>query len=62
MGKDPQTSVLNGYCQAREVKNLFVTDGAFLRPPARRIRRLPLWQLSMRTADYIKEQRRRGEL
>ena len=28
MGKDPRTSVLNGYCQARDVKNLFVTDGS----------------------------------
>ena len=28
MGSDPKTSVLNGYCQAHDVKNLFVTDGA----------------------------------
>jgi len=28
MGDDPKTSVLNGYCQAHDVKNLFVTDGA----------------------------------
>ena len=28
MGKDPKTSALNGFCQAHEVKNLFVTDGA----------------------------------
>ena len=28
MGKDPRTSVLNSYCQARDVKNLFVTDGS----------------------------------
>ena len=28
MGADPKTSVLNGYCQAHDVKNLFVTDGA----------------------------------
>ena len=30
MGADPKTSVLNGYCQAHDVKNLFVTDGASL--------------------------------
>ena len=28
MGKDPQTSVLNGYNQAHDVPNLFITDGA----------------------------------
>ncbi len=28
MGADPKTSVLNGYCQTHDVKNLFVTDGA----------------------------------
>ena len=28
MGRDPATSVLNGYNQAHDVPNLFVTDGA----------------------------------
>jgi choline dehydrogenase-like flavoprotein len=28
MGSDPKTSALNGFCQAHDVKNLFVTDGA----------------------------------
>jgi len=28
MGADPKTSVLNAYCQAHDVKNLFVSDGA----------------------------------
>src|ERR1700761_6206375 len=28
MGSDPKTSALNGYCQAHDVKNLFVTVGA----------------------------------
>jgi choline dehydrogenase-like flavoprotein len=28
MGRDPKTSVLNGFNQAHEVPNLFVTDGA----------------------------------
>ena len=29
-GNDPKTSVLNKYCQAHEVQNLFVTDGSFM--------------------------------
>jgi len=28
MGADPKTSVLNSYCQAHDVKNLFIADGA----------------------------------
>ena len=28
MGSDPKTSALNGFCQAHDVRNLFVTDGA----------------------------------
>lgn len=28
MGRDPSTSVLNGWCQAHEFPNLFVSDGA----------------------------------
>ncbi len=30
MGHDPATSVLNGWCQAHDVPNLFVTDGSFM--------------------------------
>jgi len=29
-GDDPRTSVLNKYCQAHEVNNLYVTDGSFM--------------------------------
>lgn len=30
MGRDPKTSVLNGYNQMHEVKNIFITDGSFM--------------------------------
>jgi choline dehydrogenase-like flavoprotein len=30
MGRDPKTSALNGFCQAHDVPNLFVTDGSFM--------------------------------
>ncbi len=62
MGKDPRTSVLNGYCQAREVKNLFVTDGSCFTTSSEKNPTLTIMALSLRAADYIKEQRRRGEL
>jgi choline dehydrogenase-like flavoprotein len=62
MGKDPRTSVLNGYCQAREVKNLFVTDGSCFTTSSEKNPTLTIMALSMRTAEYIKDQRKRGEL
>jgi choline dehydrogenase-like flavoprotein len=54
--------VLNGYCQARDVKNLFVTDGSSFTTSSEKNPTLTIMALSMRAADYIKEQRRKGEL
>ena len=31
MGGDPKTSVLNGFCQSHDIKNLFVTDASRVR-------------------------------
>jgi choline dehydrogenase-like flavoprotein len=62
MGNDPKTSVLNKYCQAHEVKNLFVTDGG---PFVSQADKNPTWTilaLSMRTSEYIIEQRRAGAI
>jgi choline dehydrogenase-like flavoprotein len=62
MGKDPRRSVLNGYCQAHDVKNLFVTDGSAFTTSSEKNPTLTIMALSLRAADYIKEQRRKGEL
>ena len=43
MGKDPRTSVLNSYCQARDVKNLFVTDGSCFTTSSEKNPPLPSW-------------------
>jgi len=62
MGNDPKTSVVNANCQAHDVKNLFVTDGS---PFASQADKNPTWTilaLSMRTSDYIAQQRRAGTL
>ncbi len=60
MGNDPTTSVLNSHCQAHDVKNLFVADGA---PFVSQADKNPTWSilaLSWRTADYIADQRKAG--
>ncbi len=62
MGRDPKTSVLNAWCQAREVKNLFVTDGSCFTSCSEKNPTLTIMALSLRAAGYIREQRRRGEL
>jgi len=62
MGHDPASSVVNGYCQAHDVPNLFVSDGG---PFVSQADKNPTWTimaLAMRTAEYITEQRRQGAL
>jgi choline dehydrogenase-like flavoprotein len=62
MGSDPGKSVLNKFCQAHEVKNLFVADGA---PFVSQADKNPTWTilaLAWRTADYIVAARRRNEI
>jgi choline dehydrogenase-like flavoprotein len=62
MGSDAKTSVLNRYCQAHDVKNLFVADGG---PFPSQADKNPTWTilaLAWRTADYIAQQRKRRAL
>ena len=62
MGDDSRTSVLNANCQAHDVKNLFVADGG---PFVTNGDKNPTWTilaLSMRTSEYIAEQRNQGNL
>jgi choline dehydrogenase-like flavoprotein len=62
MGSDPSTSVLNQWCQAHEVRNLFVTDGG---PFVTQSDKNPTWTilaLSWRTSEHISEMMRRREL
>lgn len=62
MGADPATSVLNPFCQAHDVKNLFVVDGG---PFVSQADKNPTWTimaLAWRASDYVVEQRRAGAL
>ncbi len=62
MGDDPNTSVLNRWCQAHDVNNLFVADGGpFVSQPDKN----PTWTilaLAWRSADRIVELRNSGQL
>ncbi len=60
-GRDPQTSVLNEYCQTHEVPNLFVVDGSFMPTAGGAPPTLTILANSFRTADFILENARQGE-
>jgi choline dehydrogenase-like flavoprotein len=62
MGADPKTSVLNGYCQAHDVKNLFVTDGAPLVTNPDKNPTLTILALSWRASDYLLAEAKKGNI
>jgi choline dehydrogenase-like flavoprotein len=62
MGDDPKTSVLNKYCQAHDVKNVFVADGApFVSNPDKNPTHT-IVALAWRTAEYLAEEMRKGNV
>jgi choline dehydrogenase-like flavoprotein len=62
MGTDPRNSVLNGYNQAHDVKNLFVVDGAAFSSNPEKNPTLTILALSMRASEYILDQAKKGNL
>ena len=62
MGADPKTSVLNGFCQAHDVKNLFVTDGASLVTNPDKNPTLTIMALSWRASEQLLDQASKGNL
>jgi choline dehydrogenase-like flavoprotein len=62
MGSDPASSALNSFCQAHDVKNLFVTDGGSFVSQADKNPTWTILALSMRASDYITRQRKAGGL
>jgi choline dehydrogenase-like flavoprotein len=62
MGSDPAKSALNGYCQAHDVKNVFVTDGGPFVTNADKNPTLTIMALSWRASDYLIEEARKGNL
>jgi choline dehydrogenase-like flavoprotein len=62
MGADPKTSVLNSYCQAHDVKNLFVTDGAPLVTNPDKNPTLTILALSWRASEFLLDEAKKGNL
>ena len=62
MGDDPKRSALNRYCQAHDVKNVFVADAApFVSNPDKNPT-LSIMALSWRTSEYLLDQAKKGEI
>ncbi|HWZ32080.1 MAG TPA: GMC family oxidoreductase [Bryobacteraceae bacterium] len=62
MGNDPKTSALNKYCQSHDVKNVFVADAApFVSNPDKNPT-LTICALAWRTAEYLAEEMRKGNV
>ncbi|MEZ5353941.1 MAG: GMC family oxidoreductase [Bryobacteraceae bacterium] len=62
MGKSPKDSVLNGYCQAHEARNLFVMDGASFVGNPDKNPTLTINALAWRACDYLAEEMRKGNV
>jgi choline dehydrogenase-like flavoprotein len=62
MGLDPKRSVLNGFQQTHDVRNLFVMDAAGFVSTGAQNPTLTIMALALRSSDFVLEQMRRGEL
>ena len=62
MGDDPRTSVLNGFCQAHDPRNLFVCDAASFVSNPDKNPTLTINALAWRASEYLAEALRSGEL
>ena len=62
MGNNSKTSALNKYCQAHDVKNLFVTDAACFVSNPDKNPTLTILALSWRASEYLLEQAKKGNI
>ena len=62
MGRDPETSVLNGYNQCHDIPNLFVTDGSCMTSSGHVSPSLTYMALTARACDYAVKQMKKGEI
>jgi choline dehydrogenase-like flavoprotein len=62
MGRDPKTSMLNGFNQMHAVPNVFVTDGAAMASTACQNPSLTFMALTVRAVDYAVSEFKKGTL
>jgi choline dehydrogenase-like flavoprotein len=62
MGKDPKTSLLNGWNQFHNCKNVFVTDGACMTSTANQSPSILYMALTARAANHAVEELKKGNL
>ena len=62
MGHDPKTSVLNGFNQMHEVKNVFITDGACMASSACQNPSITYMALTARAVDYAVKELKKGDV
>jgi choline dehydrogenase-like flavoprotein len=62
MGKDPMTSVFNGFNQAHEAPNLFCTDGAVMASSGCQNPSLTYMALTARAAHHAAQMLKEGKL
>lgn len=62
MGRDPKTSVLNGWNQVHAAPNVFVTDGSCMTSAACQNPSLTYMALTARAANYAAEEMKKGNL
>jgi choline dehydrogenase-like flavoprotein len=62
MGHDPRTSVLNGFNQMHDIKNVFVTDGSCMTSSATANPSLTYMALTARACDHAVNELKKGNL
>ena len=62
MGHDPKSSVLNGWHQIHDAKNVFVTDGACMTSTSTQNPSLTYMAMAARAANYAADELKKGEI
>ncbi len=62
MGKDPKTSLLNGWNQLHACKNVYVSDGACMTSTSTQNPSLTYMAITARAANHAVEELKKGEL
>ena len=60
-GKDPETSVVNGFCQSHDIPNLYICDASVLSPGGANPTETVM-AIAARTADHLIGRMKKGRL